>query len=67
MVLLNLFQIADTERVQQLSIVEAAADQYESINPGFDSRNYYHANLFQAAAHQTALQLGYEPKPDPAP
>ncbi|XP_074567270.1 agamous-like MADS-box protein AGL11 [Curcuma longa] len=60
-------KIADTERVQQLSIVEAAADQYESINPGFDSRNYYHANLFQAAAHQTALQLGYEPKPDPAP
>ncbi|XP_042443873.1 agamous-like MADS-box protein AGL11 [Zingiber officinale] len=60
-------KIADTERVQQLSIVEATADQYESINPGFDSRNYYHANLFQAAAHQTALQLGYEPKPDIAP
>lgn len=69
---MNLFQIADTERVQQLSIVEAAADEYDSINPGFDSRNYYHANLFQAAAaaaaaHQTALQLGYEPKPNPAP
>ncbi|URE07045.1 MADS-box transcription factor [Musa troglodytarum] len=63
-------QIAENERVQQLSIVEAGAE-YDAI-PAFDSRNYYHANILEAAAHyshhqdQTALQLGYETKADSA-
>ncbi|THU66824.1 hypothetical protein C4D60_Mb05t18260 [Musa balbisiana] len=63
-------KIAENERVQQLSIVEAGAE-YDAI-PAFDSRNYYHANILEAAAHyshhqdQTALQLGYETKADSA-
>ncbi|CAL9753027.1 unnamed protein product [Musa acuminata subsp. burmannicoides] len=64
-------KIAENERVQQLSIVEAGAE-YDAIPGAFDSRNYYHANMLEAAAHyshhqdQTALQLGYETKADSA-
>ncbi|XP_064965203.1 agamous-like MADS-box protein MADS1 isoform X1 [Musa acuminata AAA Group] len=64
-------KIAENERVQQLSIVEAGAE-YDAIPGAFDSRNYYHANILEAAAHyshhqdQTALQLGYETKADSA-
>ncbi|KAJ8505020.1 hypothetical protein OPV22_005906 [Ensete ventricosum] len=63
-------KIAENERVQQLSIVEAGAE-YDAI-PAFDSRSYYHPNILEAAAQlshhqdQTALQLGYETKADSA-
>lgn len=61
-------QIADNERA--VSVVQAGPE-YDAL-PTFDSRNYYHINMLEAAPHyshhqdQTALHLGYETKNDPA-
>ncbi|KAG0485120.1 hypothetical protein HPP92_009199 [Vanilla planifolia] len=61
-------KIADNERAQQETIVQVATD-FEALQT-FDSRNYYHVNMLEAAPHyshhqdQTALHLGYETKGD---
>ncbi|XP_008781978.1 agamous-like MADS-box protein AGL11 [Phoenix dactylifera] len=63
-------KIAENERAQQLSIMQAGPE-FDAL-PAFDSRNYYHVNMLEAEPHyshqqdQTALHLGYEAKADPA-
>lgn len=67
---LNLIQIAENERAQQLSIMQAGTEYYTL--PTFDPRNYYHTNMLEAAADyshhqdQTTLHLGYDTKTDSA-
>nr|AIK66813.1 AGAMOUS-like MADS-box protein [Cocos nucifera] len=63
-------KIAENERAQQAGIVQAGPE-FDTL-PTFDSRNYYHVNMLEAAQHyshhqdQTTLHLGYEMKADPA-
>ncbi|XP_008786399.2 agamous-like MADS-box protein AGL11 [Phoenix dactylifera] len=64
-------KIAENEHAtQQVSMVQAGPE-FDAL-PAFDSRNYYHVNMLEAATHylhqqdQTALHLGYEAKADPA-
>ncbi|KAH7685133.1 MADS-box transcription factor plant protein [Dioscorea alata] len=63
-------KIAESERVQHTNVASSGAE-FDTL-PAFDSRNYYHINMLEAAAHyshqqdQTALHLGYETKDDPA-
>ncbi|CAL9099029.1 unnamed protein product, partial [Musa textilis] len=63
-------KIAENERAQQLSIMQAGTEYYTL--PTFDPRNYYHTNMLEAAANyshhqdQTTLHLGYDAKTDSA-
>ncbi|THU53837.1 hypothetical protein C4D60_Mb10t18620 [Musa balbisiana] len=63
-------KIAENERAQQLSIMQAGTEYYTL--PTFDPRNYYHTNMLEAAADyshhqdQTTLHLGYDTKTDSA-
>ncbi|XP_020088055.1 MADS-box transcription factor 21-like [Ananas comosus] len=63
-------KIADSERAQQANIVSGGTEL--DALPTFDSRNYYHVSMLDAASHyshhqdQTTLHLGYEIKADPA-
>ncbi|RWW32921.1 hypothetical protein BHE74_00021642 [Ensete ventricosum] len=59
-------KIAENEREQQLSIMQAGTEYYTL--PTFDPRNYYHTNMLETAANyshhqdQTTLHLGYDTK-----
>nr|CAD1832171.1 unnamed protein product [Ananas comosus var. bracteatus] len=60
-------KIAESERAQQASMVSGGAEL--DTLPTFDSRNYYHVNMLEAASHhysqhqdQPTLHLGYEIK-----
>ncbi|KAJ0972205.1 hypothetical protein J5N97_020164 [Dioscorea zingiberensis] len=63
-------KIAENERVHQANVASTGAE-FDTLQ-AFDSRNYYHVNMLEAAAHyshhqdQTALHLGYETKDDQA-
>ncbi|KAM0946477.1 hypothetical protein DsansV1_C09g0095361 [Dioscorea sansibarensis] len=63
-------KIAESERVQHANVASTGAE-FDTLQ-AFDSRNYYHINMLEAASHyshqqdQTALHLGYETKDDPA-
>nr|CAB44449.1 putative MADS domain transcription factor GGM3 [Gnetum gnemon] len=71
-------KIAECQSHQHANMLTAAAVEYDAIPAAYDSRNFMHANLIEAAAahhhyaqqEQTALHLGSEHKysvhyPDP--
>ncbi|XP_010930410.2 agamous-like MADS-box protein AGL11 isoform X1 [Elaeis guineensis] len=64
-------KIAENEQAALQVSIAQEGPQFDAL-PAFDSRNYYHVNLLEAATHyshqqdQTALHLGYEARSDHA-